>query len=122
MKRAISVHLIIVGKNLIDNEYSVGLKNIDGKVSTIQIELDNEADIIACNLAVEHIKAPLEWYEVRKQTFICLNNNLYLIYVATVPQNIKLIKEASWYSIRSLNDAKFVSEIEKDIILEGIRL
>lgn len=118
----IVIHLVIVGQNPNNNEYSIGLAGSETGLglSTTKINLKKEPDIDACSLATKYIKAPLEWYSVRKQTFIYSDNVLRLIYIATVPNNISLIG-INWYPITSLNNVKFENEIEKDIIIEGIK-
>jgi len=119
----IVVHLVIIGKNPLKNEYSLGLlRDLENKkVKTVQqVFKDDSPESIACNLATDSIKAPLDWYSVRKHNFVYINGNLHLIYIATIPENIKL-NNVEWFSIREL-DEKNIDEVERDIIIEGIKI
>lgn len=121
MKQNISIHLVIIGNNPADNEFSLALIETDGKIHTIQGTVDKEPDIIACDYATKFIDAPLDWYSVRKQTFITSEDGVHLIYVVTIPINVKLKKNIKWYPIYKLNSYEFKSDIEKDVIIEGIK-
>jgi len=118
MQRNVLVHLIIIGRNPATGDYSIGLN----KNKTIQGQSMIEPDAEACNLAEKYINAPLDWYGVRKQTFVISDDAIHLIYVATIPDNIKLKDGAEWCHVTKLSSKEFVNEVEKDIIIQGMRL
>ena len=122
MHNEIYVHLVVIGKNPVNNEFSVGLVKEDGKYRTISGPSIQEPDVQACTFSTKHINAPPDWYEVRKRTFILSEQGVHLIYAATIPNNIKLKNDVVWCSIQSLSNSELLSEVEKDIILEGIKL
>jgi hypothetical protein len=117
----ILLHLIIIGQNPVNGEYSIGLSFNDNKIDTINMCLVDDADASVCKLANSIINAPQEWYEIRKKSFINKNDDTHLIYVVTVPKNIKL-KNSKWFTIGELSKLEFSDEIIKDILLEGIKL
>lgn len=117
MQRDILIHLVILGKNPATGDFSIGLM----KDRTIQGNSLLEPDIEACNLAEKYINAPIDWYGVRKQTFIVSDDAIHLIYAATIPDNIKLKDGAVWFPLSKLHPAE-LKDIEKDIIIQGMRL
>ena len=128
MQNEVVTHLVIVGKNPNDNEYSIGLAKSGEALLTIQesLPIPVDPDASVCRFAALCIDAPPDWYTIRKQTFLVdtesKNGCLHLIYVATLPINIKLKHGVKWYAMSSLASLNFANEIEKDIILEGIKL
>ncbi len=119
---SIIVHLVVVGQNPVDNEYSIALMEDEAKLHTIQGKINKDPDYTVCKFAEQIIDAPLDWYAIRKQTFVTSEQYIHLVYVATVPKNIKLKKGAKWYSISALSSLEFACDSEKDIIIEGIKL
>lgn len=123
MQSKILVHLVIVGRNPSNGDYSIALVKNNDKYRSIQTsKLNDEPDATACTFAVKYINAPLDWFEIRKQTFIYSKDKIHLIYTVTLPDNIKLKNEAEWHAIASLASLDIEDEIEKDIIIAGIKI
>lgn len=116
------VHLVIVGQNPSTNEYSIGLFKDDDFYSTLSKRYDgtDEPALVACFLANYCINAPADWYSIRKQNFLCHGNKLRLVYTVTIPNNIKL-KNSEWLSVAQVSQL-VMSEEERDVIIEGLKL
>lgn len=110
MFNEVLVKLVIFGTNPAQNEYSVGV--VEGQVPSINsTELES---VIA--FSQKFIKAPTDWYVVRKKTFLVVEKSLYLIYSAVVPHSMKL-ENAEWLSFSKIDS---LSETDRQIVLEGV--
>ena len=117
----ILVHLVVVGQNPSNNEYSIGLSKEKDNYFTLNIDCNGEDPaVLACSLADYFIKAPPDWYSIRKQSFIAHGDKLRLIYTVTIPNNIKL-KNADWLSVGQISQSN-ISEDDRDVIIEGLKL
>lgn len=112
MFNEILVKLVIVGLNPAKNDYAVGI--VEGKIPSVNsTELKSVLEF-----SQKFIKAPTDWYVVKKQTFLVVDKSLYLIFSAVVPHNMKL-ENAEWLSFDKI---EYLSDTDRQIVVEGVRL
>lgn len=100
MLQKLLVNLVIIGKDL-KNNLSVALLNKAEKYVGIFEEPTANIDETAVTLAQRHIKAPLDWYELRRNTFLQQGDKLYLIYTAILPNDTSL-KGCEWVKLENV--------------------
>lgn len=102
MLKNILVTLVITGKDLHNNLSLALVKQGEGKYTLPSMTLDCVADEDAIFLAIKHIKAPVDWYEVRRKTFLQEGDTIYLVYGVVLP-NDTAIKDCEWIKIQEVH-------------------
>lgn len=100
--------LVILGLNPENQHYSVIIDN-EGCVPT-----GEDVEVVF----KVYFDVPANWSVIRKQTFVIVDNVVYLIYNVVVPKNLKP-KSGKWLDLSKTAD---LNDADKNVILEGTKI